>query len=196
MRAAKSVMLDAMTDHAHATADMIERLSRLLRGLEHETDLVPAQWQALRYLARANHYSRTPGALAQYLAATKGTVSQTVQALERKKLIRRRSDSADRRVVRLELTPGGQRRLANDPTRILTDATRDLDATLARDLIEVLRRLQRGNNHRAFGQCASCRFFRRGDAPGERGGPHRCGLTREPLSVADSAQICVEHEAA
>lgn len=185
-----------MTDRAATAADTIERLSRLLRGLEHETDLVPAQWQALRYLARANRYSRTPGALAQYLVATKGTVSQTVRALERKKLIRRQPDAADGRVVRLELTAGGQRRLADDPARILAEATQDIGTTLARDLIEVLRRLQRGNDHRAFGQCASCRFFRRDEAMGERGGPHRCGLTREPLSTADSAQICVEHEAA
>jgi DNA-binding MarR family transcriptional regulator len=185
-----------MTDRAATAADAIERLSRLLRGLEHETDLAPAQWQALRYLARANRYSRTPGALAQYLAATKGTVSQTVRALERKKLIRRRSDSVDRRVVRLELTASGQTRLTGDPLRILTDAARDIDATLTRELVEVLRRLQLGNDHRAFGQCATCRFFRRDDAVGERGGPHRCGLTREPLNAADSVRICVEHEAA
>ena len=61
----------------------LERLTRLMRAGEHEGGLNPAQWEALRYLARANRFSRTPAALADFLGTTRGTVSQTVIALER-----------------------------------------------------------------------------------------------------------------
>jgi MarR family transcriptional regulator, negative regulator of the multidrug operon emrRAB len=50
--------------------------------------------------------------------------------------------------------------------------------------------LQRANGSRTFGVCRSCRFFRR-----QRSG-FECGLTGEPLSAADSAMICREHEPA
>ena len=63
-------------------ASLIDRLGRLMRSGEHAGDLNPAQWEALRYLARANRFSRTPAALAQYLGSTRGTVSQTLIALE------------------------------------------------------------------------------------------------------------------
>ena len=61
----------------------LERLARLMRAREHEDGLNPAQWEALRFLSRANRFSNAPGALTRYLGATKGTVSQTLMALER-----------------------------------------------------------------------------------------------------------------
>ena len=62
----------------------LERLARIMRAREHEGGLNPAQWEALRYLSRANRFSDSPGALTRYLGATKGTISQTLMALERK----------------------------------------------------------------------------------------------------------------
>ena len=64
-----------------------ERLARLMRAAEHDAGLNPAQWEALRYLSRAIRFSNSPGALTRYLGATKGTISQTVIALERKGFI-------------------------------------------------------------------------------------------------------------
>ena len=65
----------------------LERLARVMRAREHEDGLNPAQWEALRFLTRANRFSNSPGALTRYLGATKGTISQTVMALERKGFI-------------------------------------------------------------------------------------------------------------
>ena len=48
-------------------AELIDRLSRLTRELQYVDGLNPAQWEALRFLSRANKYSRTPGAVAQFL---------------------------------------------------------------------------------------------------------------------------------
>ena len=65
---------------------LLERVSRLARAASFEHGLHPAQWEALRYLASANIFSNSPKALARYLGATKGTVSQTLAALVAKGL--------------------------------------------------------------------------------------------------------------
>src|SRR3546814_3015773 len=65
---------------------LLDRLSRLTRELQFVDGLNPAQWEALRFLATANKYSRPPPALAEYLGATKGTVSQNLIAPESKGL--------------------------------------------------------------------------------------------------------------
>src|SRR5690606_124477 len=49
---------------------LLDRLSRLSRELQFVDGLNPAQWEALRFVARANRYSRTPTALAEYLGST------------------------------------------------------------------------------------------------------------------------------
>ncbi len=177
--------------------DLLERIGRLLRSVRHRNErLNPAQWEALRYLGRANRYSRTPTALTHYLGATKGTVSQTVIALERKGLLRRATDPRDRRGVRLGLTARGRANLENDPMVDLLDAVgSELLERLETDLSDLLVHLQHRKQHRPFGQCGTCRFFRRGAAIGEAGGPNRCGLTLEPLADFEAEQICAEHEA-
>jgi DNA-binding MarR family transcriptional regulator len=176
--------------------DLLERIGRLLRSARHRNErLNPAQWEALRYLGRANRYSRTPTALTHYLGATKGTVSQTVIALERKGLVRRASDPRDRRGIRLGLTARGRANLQQDPLlELLEEIDRALIGRLEADLGGLLTHLQQRNRHRPFGQCAQCRFFRRGGAVGESGGPNRCGLTLEPLADFEAEQICAEQE--
>ena len=135
--------------------------------------------------------------LTRYLAATKGTVSQTVAALERRGLVERDSNTRDRRSVNLALTPAGRRLAARDPlATAIEDLAPDDLAQLEDGLADLLIAVQRANDHRPFGMCQSCRFFRRDGAPQARGGPHRCGLTEEPLSDFESTLICAEHEAA
>src|SRR3546814_12878639 len=99
-------------------SDLLARTARLIAGDGHSAGLKPVQWQALRYLAIANRFSRTPGALAAWLGQTKGTVSQTVGALERKGLVERTGDPDDRRLVRLSLTEAGHAMLGRAPESI------------------------------------------------------------------------------
>src|SRR5260370_2204020 len=70
--------------------------------------LQPVHLQALIYLSKANRYSNTPQALAEYLGLTKGTVSQTLLLLDRRGLIERFEDDIDPRVVRLPLSAAGE----------------------------------------------------------------------------------------
>lgn len=171
-------------------SDILERLCSLMRaedrrlGLAH--DLQPVQLDALRYLHRCNRYSDTPQAVAEYLGLTKGTVSQSLKALESKGLITKHPDAKDRRVVHLAVTRSGERVI--EATETACGPMPQHDPQLNAQLTAFLRDIQRQNGRRSFGLCASCRFHER------EGRQRRCGLTGEPLSARDAERICREHE--
>ena len=176
--------------------ELIDRAGRLARTLQYVDGLNPAQWEALRYLARANRYSRNPSALADFLGVTKGTVSQTLIALEGKVFLRRVRGISDRRAVRLELTPAGEALLAHDPLLRIDEAVARLSpgarASLVEGLDQLVRDFPRRGGGGGFGVCETCCQFCADAAGDERGGPHRCGMTGEPLSDDEKRRICVK----
>jgi len=181
----------AATDAAH----LIERLDRLARHGDALGELNPAQWEALRYVARANRFSRNPAALADYLGSTRGTVSQTLIALEQKGMIERRPSERDRRSIDLVLTAAGNAALRRDPIAHLAE---DIAAALGKDAEKLAGALRASlahaiarNDGKPFGICHTCRHFRRNAKPGTKQ-PHHCALLDAPLSAADSELICVE----
>lgn len=194
---------DSLSDRANndnlRAARLIDRLGRLARAADHGGGLNPVQRAALRYLGLANRFSRSPAAVAEYLGATRGTVSQTLLALEAKGYLVRQTHPRDRRAVALELTAAGRRAAAEGAgIGLLAEAVargcgaeaaalaRFLEATLAAAIA------RRGG--RAFGVCRTCRYFRAQAHPGAAR-PHHCGLLDLPLAEADAAAICIEHEA-
>lgn len=181
-----------------AIAWPLERLARVLRAREHEDGLNPAQREALRYLARANRFSNTAQALTRYLGATKGTISQTLMALERKGLIAKAA--RDARVVRLTLTEKGRDALSHDPWTKLAAGAEELGGKtrrrMQRGLEELLAQQLKRAGLASYGVCASCRYFREKGRDGDVRGPHLCMLFEEALSVEDAGRICMEHEAA
>jgi DNA-binding MarR family transcriptional regulator len=190
---------ESLPSASHEAAYLIGRLDRLSRSGVNIAGLNPAQWEALRYLSRANRFSRTPAALADYAGSTRGTISQTLIALEQKGLASRQASRRDRRSVELALTRRGEAVLRNDPLRQLAD---DITVATGGDADELLATLQAvlsamiaRNNGRAFGICRTCRHFRCNALPGHAA-PHHCAVLDEPLSDADSGAICQEHEAA
>src|SRR6476469_6003032 len=64
-----------------AAADLVLRLSRAALGEGFVEALTSAQWTAPRYFSRANRFSRTVSAFAEFHATTRGTASQTVKSL-------------------------------------------------------------------------------------------------------------------
>jgi DNA-binding MarR family transcriptional regulator len=179
-------------------AHLIDRLDRLARGRESAGELNPAQWEALRFLARANRFSRTPAALAAYVGSTRGTVSQTLIALEQKGHLTRKTSARDRRSIELQLTGTGERALKDDPIILLAADLAQAGAARLEPVVETLRgalqNLVGRNAGRAFGACFTCRHFR-ANANASSRTPHHCALLDEALSEADSAAICVEQEA-
>src|SRR5579885_3744103 len=186
-----------LSPEALEAAHLIDRLDRLARSDEQVGNLNPAQWEALRYLARANRFSRTPAAIAEYLASTRGTVSRTLASLEEKGYVARRADSEDGRSVNLALTRKAMDALKRDPLLTLAE---DLEAgargrmgDMAAGLKGALKAAIARNGTRAFDACFSCRHFRK-DAHAGAAMPHHCGLLDAPLSDSDSRAICVEQE--
>jgi DNA-binding MarR family transcriptional regulator len=188
-----------ISPQALEAALLIDRLERLARSSEQADNLNPAQWEALRYLARANRFSRTPAALADFLASTRGTVSRTLASLEAKGYVARSPNARDGRSVSFLLSAKGKRAMTCDPLAALAE---DIERAAGSEIGTVLATLRHmlqlaiaRNHRRAFGICRTCRHFQ-ADIHPSTVTPHHCALLDEPLSEGDSLAICAEQQAA
>ena len=165
----------------------------MAHGLQYASGLNPAQWEALRFIARANRYSRSPGAIARYLGTTRGTVSQTLIALEAKGYIRRLRCDADRRSLTVDLTDTGRALIENDPLCLVLKAADALDceaqSRLADGLDGLARAVQTAKGMPEFGPCLDCVHFCPSKAEDES---CHCALTDEPIPAGETVKICVE----
>jgi DNA-binding MarR family transcriptional regulator len=176
----------------------LERIARLLRADEHAGELNPAQWEALRYLSRCNRFSDSPVALARYLGATKGTVSQSLIALERKGLISKSARPGESRSIVLALTDNGYKMLEEDPWAKIEEMAGHFGPKVRKRLLsgnaKLLARLLAERQLPSFGTCSSCRYFREGGAPEETKGKHWCLLFEQPVTNKESDKICASHD--
>jgi DNA-binding MarR family transcriptional regulator len=178
------------------TFRLIERISNLLRSEERKKyaaiGLQPVHIQVLDYLSTCNRFSDTPAAVAEYLGLTKGTISQSIQVLERKDYVSKSQDSDDGRVVHLALSDEGKQLLDEiKPIDVFVQAQSIISSqnftTIEEALSNVLIELQKANNAKSFGVCHSCVNFIEVD------NHYLCNLTQLPLSQNDSVKICREH---
>ncbi|HER27355.1 MAG TPA: MarR family transcriptional regulator [Rhodospirillales bacterium] len=180
---------------------LLERLGRMTRGIQHAEGLKPAQWEALRFLSRANKTSRNPGALADFLSSTRGTVSQTLITLEKKGLINRRANPGDGRGKFLDLTDRGQATVARDPLAMIEAAVAKATnansegGSLESGLQSVLHQVTTQNGAPSFGKCDGCVHFQKYGAVDDDLGPHRCGELGSSISETEQDQICRTHQA-
>lgn len=171
---------------------LLERLQSVfresLRDVAGTHGLKLVQLEALIYLAGANRYSDVPGALAEYLGVTKGTVSQTVLALERQGLIEKHPDPKDRRVVHCRPTAAGAK-LARGatPAPLLSRLPATEAEAQVQALEGLLRALQTERGFRPFGVCRTCVHHE------PTGTGARCGLTGEALAPDETSRLCREH---
>ncbi len=186
-----------MKNQSLVLLDTVERLGNLVRtGLRQAgaaQGLQPVHIQALMYLSEANRYSNTPQALAEYLGLTKGTVSQSLLVLARRRLISRYSDEKDGRVVRLALTDKGKEALKEVALpghwrEALAQASPARLNSATKVLKEALSALQAKKGQKTFGVCVTCRHHL-------HIGPRSfvCGLTKEKLASGEVRKICREH---
>jgi DNA-binding MarR family transcriptional regulator len=174
--------------------ELVERLGNLMRSelrkAGSDESLQPVHLQALIYLSKANRYSNTPQALADYLGLTKGTVSQTLLLLDRRGLIERFEDDIDRRVVRLRLSSAGEQMLAeSQPALAWQNATRNISPNRIRNATSALREalvtLQEDNEGTIFGECGTCAWCQK---LSQR--ISRCGRMGDRLSGPETRKIC------
>ena len=177
---------------------LLERLSRLIRQAEFSTGLNPAQWEALSYLSKCNRFSNTPSALTNYMGSTKGTISQTLMALERKGLITKEKNEQDPRKTHLHLTQEAQNLLqqqaGKDGLRAsLQTLSKSQQQQLQQTLEQLLHAELNRRGHATFGMCKNCHHFNAHHDRKNPRTPHYCGLLKVPLSDNDKEQICAEH---
>ena len=183
-----------MTTHTtRRTLDLIDRLTRLANAEDWSGDLNPAQHMALSYLRQANRFSRAPSQVADYLATTRGTASQTLKALARKGYIQETRSPHDRRSIAYQITAEGLSVLSprsGVPGTMETalDAMPEPErAGLANGLELIIRQMLSLRGERSFGLCATCRHH---DATPDG---LRCHLLGVSLAKEEADQICHEH---
>ena len=178
---------------AGQTLARLERLARLIRSASHTHGLNAAQWEALRFLSRANHFSNSPGALAHYLSATKGTTSQTVLSLIKKGMINKSSRGMDGRSVVLDLTEKGIQTLEDDPlsnlNQTLTDLSDKTAKRFAKGLSELLHSEVKRQGEPSFGTCGNCIFASKMDDA------VFCNAMKARVEIVDAQKLCVYHKA-
>ena len=185
-------------DNSERAVELLDRMGRIAHGLQFALGLNPAQWEALRFLARANRYSRSPSALADFLGTTKGTASQTLIALESKGLVKRRRRASDRRSVDLEVTPSGMALIEKDPMGLVLEAASRLNRDECEAMNAALGRLVAGLQQAIglpeFGPCLDCVHFCEDTGEPEAQFVCRCALNEDELPFHDLHLVCVKFE--
>ena len=186
---------------ARETAELLLLLGRLVQAEGYHGDLSPAQWMALRFFARANSFSRTPSAFAEFQATTRGTASQAIKALQAGAYLVRHRSAADGRSFSLRLTDKGNEAVARDPFEVLVRAVNSLNAeeqTAMHDALhQVLTTVAASGAHRRFGGCQDCTHFG-GEMSGNLSstGPSaaECLLLGVPIQPEDVGLLCVHFQ--
>jgi MarR family transcriptional regulator, negative regulator of the multidrug operon emrRAB len=119
------------------------------------------EWMVLRFLSRANRFSRTPSAVAALTGTTRATASQIVKILEAKSFLARRPSKRDGRSTTLVVTSQGEKLLAlHDPLNGLLDAITSLipeECLRLRDSLgKILNRIDTADRQPAVGACRDC----------------------------------------
>ena len=186
---------------ARETAELLLLVGRLVQADGYDGELSPAQWMALRFFARANSFSRTPSAFAEFQATTRGTASQAIKALEAGGYLVRRRSQADGRSVTLRLTDKGHEVVARDPFEVLVRAVDSLNAQeqiAMRDALHhVLTTIAASGAHRHFGVCQDCAYlggemYR--DSTSASGSALECLLFGVPIEPEDAGLLCVHFQ--
>jgi DNA-binding MarR family transcriptional regulator len=176
-------------------AELILHLGRMASGSGLVEGLSAAQWAALRYMACANRFSRTPSAFAAFHGTTRGTASQTIKSLESHGYLTRIWSEADRRSCQLVLTAKARAILVNDSFEALIRAADALPPSVRSNFVSTFQRMlhqvARERGAFTFGTCTSCEHLEgdrcsRGDQA-----PYTCGLMREPVLLEELDEICI-----
>jgi DNA-binding MarR family transcriptional regulator len=145
---------------ARETAEFLLQVGRFVQAVGYSGGFSPAQWMALRYFSRANSFSRTPSAFAEFQATTRGTASIVIKELKAGGYLTQERSKTDGRSIRLRLTAKGNKALARDPFEALVHAVDALEAekkaTIHNALNQVLSSIAASEAGQRFGACQDC----------------------------------------
>lgn len=185
---------------AREAIELLGQMARILwfEGTKH--GLRDREWMALRFLSRANRFSRTPSALASYVGTTRGTASFIIGELERLGYIERKRSATDKRSVLLSVTQQGKKFLVRDPTGVLLEAIAVLDDEAKmrfRDTLRhVLDQADAAEQRHHTDVCKRCIFLRedRASPDGKAAPEFSCRLFRAPIAEAEIDLLCTSFE--
>lgn len=155
---------------------------------------------ALRFLSRANRFSRTPSALASYVGTTRATASFIIGELERLGYIERKRSAMDKRSVLLSVTQQGKKFLVRDPISVLLEAIAVLDdeaKTRFRDTLRhALDQADAAEQRHHTDVCKRCIFLRedRTTTDSRTIAEFSCRLFRAPIAEAEVDLLCTSFE--
>jgi DNA-binding MarR family transcriptional regulator len=191
-------MANEAAKSATEAAERIAHLGRLARCEGFACALTNAQWTALRYFARANRFSRTLLAFADYHATTRGTASQTVNSLVAKGLVTRTRSMSDRRKARFDLTDEGRVVYDQDPFEVLARAIAELPQGLQTELRAALERvtgrMAREHQKPPFGACTSCLHLQECVPYEDYVADFFCRIEDSPIEESTLEKICINYE--
>lgn len=180
---------------ARTVAELVVQLGCLSRGDGFVADLTLAQWAALRYFSRANRFSRTVSAFAEFHGTTRGTASQTIKSLARNEYLTRKRSKTDGRSIEFTLTYKSKKLLTEDPFEALVVAASALSNsashTVERSLERMLHKIAQQHGKRHFGKCPNCKYFQKNGCNANGNANYCCTVVNEPLKEAEMQQLCV-----
>jgi DNA-binding MarR family transcriptional regulator len=185
---------------AREAIELLGQVARILwfEGTKH--GLRDREWMALRFLSRANRFSRTPSALASYVGTTRGTASFIIGELERLGYVERKRSVTDKRSVMLSVTQQGKKFLARDPVNVLVDALAVLDENGKKSFRDTLRHVldqsDAAEQRHHTDVCKRCIFLREDRAAFDSKGTieFTCRLFRAPIAEAEIDLLCTSFE--
>ncbi|MBC9880753.1 MarR family transcriptional regulator [Bradyrhizobium sp. INPA01-394B] len=185
---------------AREAIELLGQVARILwfEGTKH--GMRDREWMALRFLSRANRFSRTPSALASYVGTTRGTASFIIGELERLGYLERKRSAKDKRSVMLSVTQQGKKFLARDPVNGLVDAIAVLDdgskISFRDTLRHVLDQADAAEQRHHTDVCKRCIFLREDRTSSENRTTveFTCRLFRAPIAEAEIDLLCTSFE--
>jgi DNA-binding MarR family transcriptional regulator len=180
--------------------ELLEQVARILwfEGTKH--GLRDREWMALRFLSRANRFSRTPSALASYVGTTRGTASFIIGELERLGYLERKRSAQDKRSVMLSVTQQGKKFLLRDPVNVLVEAIAVLEdeakVSFRDALRHVLDQSDAAEQRHHTDVCKRCIFLRedRATTDSRTTAEFSCRLFRAPIAEAEVDLLCTSFE--
>lgn len=160
--------------------------------------LTPTQAQILGYLRFRGGEGARVSQVAEALAVTAATASESTDALVRKGLVRKVRVAEDGRTRRVVLTAAGRReadRLAGWPDfllRAVGSLPEAEQAAFLRVLLKTIRELQRAGRVPVSRMCVTCTYFRPYMHPNPQA-PHHCAFVDAPFGDGQLRVDCPDH---
>ncbi|MGB0951710.1 MAG: MarR family winged helix-turn-helix transcriptional regulator [Planctomycetota bacterium] len=180
------------------------KLALALRHLSWQSSgsrgLTPTQSQILTLMTTLGP-GTSVSKVAQHLAITKGTASESISTLERKKLLSKVPNPEDGRKVMLQLSRKGRReaQLSMQWPEVIVGSVEELpqeeQSGLLRGLIGLIMNMQEKGAIPTSRMCTECRFFQPNRYQG-KDRPHHCKFLDSPIANVDLRIDCAEMEPA